>query len=127
MLFNFAYAGSNEEMTDKEVRDFLDNLPTRQIEFLQKECTERTSVDPIFDMVKEGILGIEYAGLTCEKVQELSTLSSLNEITKGFEELATEMKELNNMNCEELKASKTPEQLQALKDIGHKKAIECLS
>ena len=120
LLTNFASAGS-----DNEEESLLPMIPDGTKKYLSDACiegqqTQGTYENVIRDLIDKGILEPYYGEVTCD-------LILLDSIQTGLGELATEMKEIGDMSCEELKASQTPEQLQALKDLGHKKAIECLN
>ena len=119
-LVNFASAGS-----DNEEESLLPMIPDGTKKYLRDACiegqeTQGTYVNVIRDLIDKGILEPHYGEVTCDLILQDSILT-------GLGEFATEMKEIGDMSCEELKASKTPEQLQALKDLGHKKANECLN
>jgi phage terminase large subunit-like protein len=114
LLTNFASAGSDsdKDLTDEEKRQiFVGNLPDGMVEYLTKSCNERqaTSEDPITDMINEGILDAEkYAGITCLHITMERGLDSME-------------KSLAN-DCAELKATRTPEQLESLRELG----LKCL-
>jgi hypothetical protein len=94
-LVNFANAGSDKEFTNEEEKEiFLGNLPERTIEYLKTSCNERkaTSEDPIKDMIDEGILGVEYGGITCFDIQTQNVLS-------GLEDFANDLNK-NLTNCD---------------------------
>ena len=108
-LIEFVSAGteSNKGFTDEEIETILEALPAGMTDYLSKSCDERqaTSEDPIKDMIDEGILDVEtYAGLKCEHVGMVGLLRSLEEMPE--------------ICSEEWKATRTPEQLESLREMG---------
>ena len=114
LLINFASAGSesDNDLTEEEKRQiFVGNLPDGMVEYLLKSCNERSAIseDPITDMINEGILDAEkYAGIICMHI--------------GMESMVSGLEDAFANDCEKLKATRTPEQLESLREMG----LKCL-